>query len=156
MMVSGLYRNDHGDYIHKIANLGTCRTSTELYSLATLLRLDMYIFSPQEVVHLQGLLLWMTSYRRHFTTKVPQVVSIDQRLMMAALDLYLTCVFLLSSEGIKFYDVHTSWVQAGQPLAVQLKPSNPHDADSITLWLASITRTFHMAVWWIETACGAS
>ena len=33
-----------------------------------------------------------------------------------------------------FYDVYTSWVQAGQPLTVQLEPSNPHDGNSIALW----------------------
>ena len=35
-------------YISKMASLGTWGTSTELYAIATLLQLDVYVFSPQE------------------------------------------------------------------------------------------------------------
>ena len=42
--------------------------------------------------------------------------------------------FSSQARAVMFYDVYTSWVQAGQPLTVQLEPSNPHDGNSIALW----------------------
>ena len=45
--------------------------------------------------------------------------------------------FCCQARGIMFYDTPLSMVLPGTSLCVQLEPSNPHDANCISLWLSS-------------------